>query len=81
MLKKVLRGIASWCRLYLATKLSHVGVDVNGLACSVHCPLACSRQTRGQGFLPGGILSGHCIGWWCLSGGCEANRLGYSMEC
>jgi hypothetical protein len=38
------RSFAVW--LYLAAKPSHVGVDVDGLACPLHCPTACSRQTR-----------------------------------
>jgi hypothetical protein len=37
--------------LYLGAKPSHVGVDVDGLACPLHCPMACSRQMRGQGLL------------------------------
>jgi hypothetical protein len=57
----------SWRRcfailLYLAAKPSHVGVDVDRLACPLHRPMACGRQTRGQGLLPGVILSRHCSG-------------------
>jgi hypothetical protein len=43
----------SWRRcftvwLYLAAKPSHAGVDVDGLACPLHRPVACSHQMRGQ---------------------------------
>jgi hypothetical protein len=31
--------------------------------------------------LLGVVLSHRCSGWWCLSRGCEAPGLGYSMEC
>jgi hypothetical protein len=52
----------SWrrCRfaqLYLAAKSSHMGVDVDGLACPLHCPTVCDCQTRGQSFLSGAALS------------------------
>jgi hypothetical protein len=33
--------------LYLAAKPSHVGVEVDGLACPLNHPTACTRQTRG----------------------------------
>jgi hypothetical protein len=41
----------SWRRcftvwLYMAAKPSHVGVDVDGLACPLHRPTAYSRQMR-----------------------------------
>jgi hypothetical protein len=51
---------AEW--LYLASKPSHVGVDVDELAYPLHCHMACSHQTRGQGLLPGVILSCHYSG-------------------
>jgi hypothetical protein len=57
MLEKVPRDIASRCWPYLVAKSSHVGVDVNGLACPLHRPMSCSHQMRGHGFLPGAILS------------------------
>jgi hypothetical protein len=44
-------------RPYLAIKPFHVGVDVDGLSCPLHRPMACSHQTRGQSFLPGAALS------------------------
>jgi hypothetical protein len=34
--------------LYMAAKPSHVGVDVDGLACPLHWPTVHSCQTRGQ---------------------------------
>jgi hypothetical protein len=33
--------------LYLAAKPSYVGVDMDGLACPLHCPTICGHQTRG----------------------------------
>jgi hypothetical protein len=47
----VLRDVTVLRWLYLAAKPSHVGVDVNAFACPLHCPMVCSYQTRGQGFL------------------------------
>jgi hypothetical protein len=53
--------VGSWRRhrsgLYLAANPSHVGVDVDGLA----CPTApsCDRQTRGQSFLSDSAPSYH----------------------
>jgi hypothetical protein len=66
--------------LYLAAKPSHVGVDVDVLACPLHHPTACSRQTRGQGVLLRDVLSHRYSGQWCLSGGYEAPELGYLVE-
>jgi hypothetical protein len=57
MLEKIPRDVALWCWPCLVTKLSHMGVDVDGLPYPLHHPMACSRQTRGQGFLPGVVLS------------------------
>jgi hypothetical protein len=34
-------------RLYLAVKPFHMGVDVDGLAYPLHCPMVCSHQMRG----------------------------------
>jgi hypothetical protein len=55
----LLGDVASWHQLYLAAKLSHVGVDVYGLDCPLHHPTACSHQSRGQSFLLGVVLSHH----------------------
>jgi hypothetical protein len=57
----------SWRRcftmlLYLAAKPTHVGVDLDGLACPLHRPMACSRQMRRQGLLSGAVLSRHYSG-------------------
>jgi hypothetical protein len=49
--------LALWCPPYLTAKTSHMGVDMDGLACPLHCPMACCRQMRGQGFLSGMVLS------------------------
>jgi hypothetical protein len=40
-----------FARLYLAAKLAHVRVDVDGLACPLHHPMVCGYQMRGQSFL------------------------------
>jgi hypothetical protein len=32
-----------FAQLYLAAKLSYVGVDVDGLACPLHCPTVYDR--------------------------------------
>jgi hypothetical protein len=56
MLETVLGDVASWHRLYLAAKPSHVGVDVDGLAFPLHRPTTYSRQTRGYSFLSGATL-------------------------
>jgi hypothetical protein len=47
MLEKVL-GISAVRRwFYLATKPPRVGLSVDGLACPLHRPTACSHETRG----------------------------------
>jgi hypothetical protein len=69
---------AAW--LYLATKPSHVGVNVDGLGCPLHRPTAYNHQTSGQCLLPGAILSHRCSGQCCLFGECEAPELRYLME-
>jgi hypothetical protein len=43
MVEKVLGDVASWCWPYLVAKSSHTGVDVDGIACPMHNPMACSR--------------------------------------
>jgi hypothetical protein len=57
MLEEVVEDVASWCWLYLSTKPPHMGVDVDGLACPLHHHMACSHQTREQGFMSGTALS------------------------
>jgi hypothetical protein len=37
--------------LYLVAKPSHVGADVDGLAYTLHGPIACGWRTRGLCFL------------------------------
>jgi hypothetical protein len=61
MLENIIRDTASQCWPLLFTKPSHVGVDVDRLACPLHYPTAFSHQTMGQGFLPGVILSRRAI--------------------
>jgi hypothetical protein len=81
MLGTVLRDVVSRHWLYLAAKPSHMGVDVDGLACPMHRPTVYSFQTRGQSCLLGAVLSYCCNGWWRLSGGCEAPGLRYLVGC
>jgi hypothetical protein len=57
MSRTILEDVASRCRLYLAAKPSHVGLDVDGLACLLHRPTVYSRQMSGQGFSSGPALS------------------------
>jgi hypothetical protein len=45
-----------------------VGVDVDGLACPLHCPKVHGCQTRGQGLPLGVVLSYHYSRWWHLLG-------------
>jgi hypothetical protein len=45
----------------LICKSSHVGVDVDGIACPLHHLMPCSCKTWGHGFLPGAVLSHHAI--------------------
>jgi hypothetical protein len=42
--------------LYLVAKPSHVGVDVDALACPLHRPMVHSCQMSGQGLPPGAVL-------------------------
>jgi hypothetical protein len=57
--------VSSWRHhhvgLYLADKPSHMGVDVDGLACPLHCHMVCGCQTRGQSSLPNVVLSHHAV--------------------
>jgi hypothetical protein len=50
--------------LNLVAKTSHVGVDVDGLAYSLHHPMACGWQTRGLCCLIGIVLSHHSAVVW-----------------
>jgi hypothetical protein len=56
----------SWsCRCFtwpfLAAKPSHVGADVDGLACFLHRPTVYGCQTRGQSFPTGATPSRHAV--------------------
>jgi hypothetical protein len=66
--------------IYLVAKPSHMGVDVDGLGCPLHCPMVHSCQTRGHGLPPGVVLSCRCSRWWRLSGDVKLHRLGYLVE-
>jgi hypothetical protein len=57
MLETVLGDGSSQSRPYLAAKPSHMGVDVDGLACPLQRPVAYNCQTRGHCFLLGAALS------------------------
>jgi hypothetical protein len=70
MLRSVPGEVALWCHLYLAFSLPST--------------LSYGLESSDEGIeLP----SMHCLvpscgnWWWCLSRGCEAPGLGYSMEC
>jgi hypothetical protein len=56
MLEKVLGVGTMRCWFYLASKPSHVGVSVDGLASPLHHPMAYTRQMRRQGILLGVVL-------------------------
>jgi hypothetical protein len=45
MLEKFPGDIASWCWLYFVAKSSHVGADVDGVACPLHRPTAWDHPT------------------------------------
>jgi hypothetical protein len=66
--------------LYLAAKLSHVGVDVDWLACPLHHPMAYSHQTREHSLLQGVVLSRHCSGRCHLSGDVKLPGLEFCGE-
>jgi hypothetical protein len=61
MSETVLRDVAIFHRVYLVAKPSHMRFDVDGLACILHHPTVCNRQTRGQCFLSGAVLSHRAI--------------------
>jgi hypothetical protein len=60
--------------LYLTAKPTHMMVDVDGLACPLQRPMACDRQTMGQGLLLGVSCLVVAVGWWHLSGGMRSPR-------
>jgi hypothetical protein len=47
--------------LYMAAKSSHLGADVDGLACSLDRPMAYSHQRGGQCCLTGVVMSRHAV--------------------
>jgi hypothetical protein len=56
-LETLLHGIGFTLLLSLPTW----GVDVDGLACPLHRPMAYNHQTRGLSFLPGAALSHRAV--------------------
>jgi hypothetical protein len=66
--------------LYLAAKPSHVGVDVDGLACPLHRPMVRTNQMRGQGLPPGVVFSCCYSRRWRLSRDVNPPGLGYLVE-
>jgi hypothetical protein len=80
MLGTVLGDAIMLCWLYLASKPSHVRVNVDGLACpcTIQQSVAVRRGDKAScQALPCPIVRQ----WgWHLSGGCKANEAGYLME-
>jgi hypothetical protein len=68
----VLGVVATWHQLYLAAKPSHMGVDVEGLVCPLHHPMACDHQMRGQSLLSD-VASSHraTVGGGAFLGGAK----------
>jgi hypothetical protein len=72
--------------LYLAAKPSHMGGDVDGLACSLHPPTICSRQRSGQSE----SASRPSSEFWCLNdkmikelmtfAKCEIGKMSYKLH-
>jgi hypothetical protein len=69
---------------HLTAKLSHVGVDADGLACHLHWPMDCDRQVRVQSLLMGVVPSHHIM--WASAAldhffrrGSEAHAMGHLM--
>jgi hypothetical protein len=81
MLEKVLGVCALRHWFYLAAKLPHMEVGVDGLACLLHRPMACNHQMRGQGLQLDAILSFCYSGWWQLTGDVKPLGHRYLMEC
>jgi hypothetical protein len=67
-------------QLYLAAKPSHVGVDMDGLACPLH-DLRLVAVRRGDiAYLSGIVLSYHCSRQWRLSRDVKLPERRYLME-
>jgi hypothetical protein len=69
----------------LAAKLSHVGANVDGLACRLYRPPDCDYQAWVQSLLMGTILSHHIAQVSAvfdrLFEGCEGPGMGLLMQC
>jgi hypothetical protein len=62
--------------------LSMWGVDVEGLAYPLHCPMTCDRQSKDQGFLSGAVLSYHVtVGGDAFPRGVRSPKIRYLMKC
>jgi hypothetical protein len=58
---------------YLVAKPSHMGADVDSLACSLHRPTICIHQRGGQSFLTGVAPSCHvAVGGGVVPGGVKS---------
>jgi hypothetical protein len=66
--------------LYLVAKSSHVGVDVDGLACPLHWPMVHSCEIGNRAYLPGVVLSCRYSGRWCLLGDVKQPGPRYLLE-
>jgi hypothetical protein len=76
----ILGEVASRCGFTWWLSLPTWGVDVDRLDYSLHRPTVCSSQTRGQGLLPGVVLSYRCSGWWRLLGDVKPSESRYFIE-
>jgi hypothetical protein len=79
-LEMILGEVVSQCGFTWWLSLPTWGVDVDGLAFPIHRPTVHSCQMRGQGLLPGAILSYRCSGRWHLSGDVKLPERRYLME-
>jgi hypothetical protein len=66
--------------LYLAAKPSHVGVNVDGLACPLHYPMVHSFQMMGHDLPLDIVLSCCCSRRWHFLGDVKLPELGYLVE-
>jgi hypothetical protein len=76
------RFLELWCLtiLYLGANPSHMAVDVNGLACSLHHPTVYNHQKGGQSFLTSTAPSCHvAVSSGILPG--DAKHLGLDILC
>jgi hypothetical protein len=67
-------------RLYMVAKPSHVGVDVDGLACLCFGLRLIAARLGDKAYLPGAALSCRCSRRWCLLEDVKLLRHRYLME-